>query len=100
PTATDRSAYRALDGATRAEPGQARRRNIYLPTRAGVAPVAGGALGEHERAESGERDATATPERLDHAADHGLDGALRSDLRAPGALRHDRHEVGLGHPSF
>src|SRR5438093_10955249 len=100
PAAPARSADRALEGAARAEPGHARRRNLDLPTRAGVAPIAGGALGDHERAESGQRDATATPERLDDAADHGLDGALRGDLRAPGALRHDRHEVGLGHPSF
>src|SRR5207302_1629746 len=37
---------------------------------------------------------------LDDPAHHGLDGALRRDLRAPRALRHDHHEVRLGHPSF
>src|SRR5207247_2535180 len=110
PAATARSADRALEGAARAEPGHARRRNLDLPTRAGVAPVAGGALGDHERAESGERDATATPERLDDAAalghaDVGDDEVVaatadalearapaRRDLDAPAGLAEQRHD--------
>src|SRR5439155_713211 len=91
------SADGGLQRATRAKAGYARRRDLDLPARARVAPVAGGALGHHECAESRERDTTAAPERLDDPAHHGLDGALRGDLRAPRALRHDRHEVRLGH---
>src|SRR3989442_769650 len=99
-TSTVASADGGLQRATRAEAGHARRRDLDLPTRARVTPVAGGALGDHKCAESRERDTTAAPERLDDPAHHGLDGALRGDLRAPRALRYDHHEVRLGHPSL
>src|SRR3989454_11834425 len=100
PTRTVASADSGLQRAARAKAGHARRRDLDLPARARVTPVAGGALGDHKCAESRKRDTTAAPERLDDPAHHGLDGALRGDLRAPRALRHDHHEVRLGHPSF
>src|SRR2546427_4896645 len=78
-TSTVASADGGLQRAARAKAGHARRRDLDLPARARVTPVAGGALGDHKCAESRKRDTTAAPERLDDPAHHGLDGALRGD---------------------
>src|SRR2546427_8239251 len=93
------SADGLLEAAARAKAGHARRRDLDLLARPRVAPVAGGALGDDERAKAGDRDAPAPAERFDDPAHHGFDRALRGGLRAAGALRHDRDQVRLGHPS-
>src|SRR5262249_32614877 len=70
------SANRGLEGAARAEARHLGGRNLNLLAGARVAAVAGGAARDDERAEAGDRDATAAAERLDDAADEGVHGAL------------------------
>src|SRR6266508_910639 len=91
------SADRRLERATRAEARHLGRRNLDLLAGARVAPVAGRAARDDERAKSGNRDAATAAQRLDDAADERVHGALRGGLRAPRILRHDRHQLGLGH---
>src|SRR2546425_9587698 len=91
------SADRRLEGAARAEARHLGRRNLDLLAGARVAPVAGRAARDDERAKSRNRDTATAAQRIDDAADEGVHGALRGGLRAPCILRHDRHQLGLGH---
>src|SRR5262249_5496618 len=97
PGAREESANRGLEGAARAEARHLGCRNLNLLAGAQVAAVAGGAAGDDERAEAGDRDAAAAAERLDDAADEGVHGALGGSLRASRGLRHDCYDLGLGH---
>src|SRR6266446_648625 len=96
-TPPQRSADRRLERAARAEARDLGRRYLDLFAGTRVASVPSGATGDDERAESGNRDAATAAQRIDDAADERVHGALRGGLRAPRMLRHDRHQLGLGH---
>src|SRR5213593_518041 len=96
-TPPNNSADGGLERAARAEARDLGRRNLDLFAGAGVASVAGGAARDHESAESRDRDAATAAERLDDAADERVHGTLSGRLRASRVLRHDCHELGLGH---
>src|SRR5919108_3107998 len=91
------SAHGALERATGAELRYAGARNRDHAAIARMPTATGGAPRDDERAEAGDRDRPALPERLAHAGDERGERAVGRGPRAARALGENRYEIGLGH---